>query len=220
MRPGGLELTDRALACCALPPGARVLDVGCGSGATVEFLASRGLCTAGLDLSVQALHSGTAHTAALPLAQAAGERLPVGAGVLDAVFAECSLSVMADGDAALAEFRRVLQPGGLLVLSDLYVRDSDGGTAPSNLRAGICLRGAQSQAQLAARLRAHGFEVLLWEDHSEALKQFAVQWILAHGSLGEFWRPAGAACDGGEWRETLRASPPGYYLLVARKGLA
>ena len=30
IRPGGLALTDRALALCQLPAGARVLDVGCG----------------------------------------------------------------------------------------------------------------------------------------------------------------------------------------------
>ena len=29
---GGLTLTDRALALCGLPEGARVLDVGCGVG--------------------------------------------------------------------------------------------------------------------------------------------------------------------------------------------
>ena len=41
LRPGGLELTDRIVALARLPRGARVLDVGCGSGATVAHLADR-----------------------------------------------------------------------------------------------------------------------------------------------------------------------------------
>ena len=37
--PGGLELTDRLVSAAGLPPGAAVLDVGCGAGATVAHLA-------------------------------------------------------------------------------------------------------------------------------------------------------------------------------------
>ena len=39
MRPGGLELTGRAVTLCDFPSDARLLDVGCGMGSTVEYLA-------------------------------------------------------------------------------------------------------------------------------------------------------------------------------------
>jgi arsenite methyltransferase len=56
IRPGGLALTERAMALCALPAGARVLDVGCGAGATVEYLiARRRLTAAGADPSAPLL---------------------------------------------------------------------------------------------------------------------------------------------------------------------
>ena len=48
-RPGGFELTDRALALARLSAGARVLDVGCGLGASVAHLVDHcGLRAVGL----------------------------------------------------------------------------------------------------------------------------------------------------------------------------
>ncbi len=54
IRPGGLTLTERAFAFCSLPERARVLDVGCGVGATVEFLCREHLGAFGVDTSLNA----------------------------------------------------------------------------------------------------------------------------------------------------------------------
>jgi SAM-dependent methyltransferase len=218
IRPGGLALTDEALELCALPPGARVLDVGCGTGATVAHLvARRDLAAFGLDLSTVLLSSGP--QANVPLVQGRGERLPIGSGLLDAVFAECSLSAMAEADQVLDELNRVLRPEGILAISDLYARTAEELSAAPPLPPGTCLSGLRSQAQICERLRAHGFEITAWQDHTAALKQLAVQLIFAHGSLQEFWQQA----TGGAATATQRAMArvkPGYYLLLARKGKA
>jgi len=106
IRPGGLALTDEALALAALPAGASVLDVGCGAGATVAHLAARhGLAAFGLDLSRALL--GSHPRANAPLVQGRGEQLPIASGRLDAIVAECSLSTMEDADQVLGEFARV-----------------------------------------------------------------------------------------------------------------
>jgi arsenite methyltransferase len=221
IRPGGLTLTDRALAWCALSAGARVLDVGCGPGATIEHLrAVHHLDAFGFDSSALLLQSGRRKNAALLFAQAPGERLPLAAGQLDAVIAECSLSVMADPDRALAEFRRVLQDKGTLILSDVYARNPDGIPALRRLPVESCLSGAMSRQQIAAKLRAAGFDIILWEDHADALKHLTTQFIMSYGSMPQFWQrmtPPGETVD---IHQTIRQAKLGYYVLMARKGNA
>ena len=221
IRPGGLALTDKALALCTLPPGARVLDVGCGSGATVEHLrAHHSLIAFGLDLSAMLLQSGHRQNPTLPLVQASGERVPFASGQLDAIIAECSLSVMANANQVLKEFKRALKADGLLILSDVYARNPDGLSALQHLPPDTCLSGAISQVQLSERLQAHGFQITLWQDHSAALRQLAVQLIMAHGSMQQFWQQTASAGAASEIERATAKIKPGYYLLLARKGAA
>jgi arsenite methyltransferase len=218
IRPGGLALTDEAVALCALPARAKVLDVGCGAGATVKHLIGHyHLDAFGLDLSGQLLGSRQQENGALPLVQGRGERLPIGNGVLDAVLAECSLSAMADADQALGEFERVLKPGGVLIVSDIYARNADGLSAEPLLPPDTCLSGARSQAQISERLHTHGFEIAVWQDRSSALKQLAVQLIMSHGSLRQFWQQTTSPGAALVVEQATARVKPGYYLLLAKK---
>lgn len=226
LRPGGLELTERMLSLCGLPPGARLLDVGCGTGATVAHaIAQLGLRAAGLDLSLDLLQEGRDTGLALPLLQAAGERLPLACGSIDAVIAECTLSLMTDLDQALAEWRRVLRPDGTLAIADLYARQPEGAAALHRLPLSSCLSAALPREEILARVQALRLEVLLWEDHTPALKRFAAELILAHGSLESFWcrtlprqsrlEPAPQA-EIAQIAQAVAAARPGYFLLLAR----
>jgi ubiquinone/menaquinone biosynthesis C-methylase UbiE len=192
-RPGGLALTDHALALCGLPSGARLLDVGCGSAVVCAHLRGQhGLAAIGLDPAAGALQAGRRNASDLPLIQASGGALPLATQTLDLVLAECSLSLIPNPRRALAEFRRVLRPGGRLVVSDLYARAD----APAGLWTEISLRDLIGGA---------GFAITAWEDHSPALKVFAAQWLFTHGSLP----PLGYAAPA--------AARPGYFLLIARR---
>jgi hypothetical protein len=42
IKPGGPNLTERALEICSLPPGSRVADIGCGASETLEHLEQSG----------------------------------------------------------------------------------------------------------------------------------------------------------------------------------
>ncbi|MCA9968582.1 MAG: class I SAM-dependent methyltransferase, partial [Anaerolineales bacterium] len=199
--------------------GARVLDVGCGAGATVAYLAELGLRAVGVDASAAMLRGGNGrfppHPAACGRAALGrGERLPFAAARFDALLAECCLSLMDDAARALAEFARVLQPGGTLILSDMLAGNPAAVAAVRQLPLACCIRGAFSRPQLAALLADAGFEITFWEDNGEALKQLTVQIIWEYGSLANFW-----ACAGGDAaaETAVGRMQPGYFLLLASK---
>ncbi len=141
MRPGGLALTARAIDYCAFAPGTDLVDVGCGTGITVEFLRNTyGLNAIGIDPSAAILERGRQRSPDLPLLEGSGEQLPLAAGTMDGVVVECALSVMADKQKALAECNRILVPGGRLIVTDLYARAATG-TSAMGLRPTSCLAG-------------------------------------------------------------------------------
>jgi SAM-dependent methyltransferase len=187
LRPGGLALTDRAMAVCPLPPEARLLDVGCGAGATVEHLQGRGFRITGLDPSPALLEAARQRNAGLSLREGRAEHLPMADRSLDGVLCECVLSLLDAPRRALAEFRRVLHPGGWLILSDLYERTGDASAGPQ---------------ALAGLLADWDFRLVLWEDHTRLLQELAARLLLAGCSLDRLCRQA--------------MPRPGYYLAVAR----
>ena len=193
-RPGGFLITDRGLELWALPPGARLLDVGCGEGETVARLRRLGFEGYGVDPA-----PGTAS----PLVRARGEALPFQEATFDGALLECSLSVVGDPGRVLAECRRVLRPGGGLLVSDVYAR----GRADA-LKG--CLGRVETQADLAGRLEAGGFRLTHVEDFSGHLRALWGQRILERGA-------AALCAELGADRDRLRAVDCGYALLVARK---
>jgi arsenite methyltransferase len=217
LRPGGLDLTERMLTLCDLPVNAHILDVGCGTGSTVEHLLEAGYHAVGIDRSELLLQTGISLHPNLPLACGWGKSLPVASGVMDAILAECSLSAMSDLEGVLAEFQRVLQSDGQLALSDVYARNPDGLPALRALPLSCGLRDAMTQDELVQRLQVDGFEIIFWEDHSEMLKYLAAQMIMAHGSMSEFWSRSEPAAEPIDIQIAISKAKLGYYILVARK---
>jgi arsenite methyltransferase len=220
IRPGGFALTDRGLARCRLRAGARVLDIGCGAGGSVDYLRQRhGLSAIGLDLSAVLLAEGLRTHGNLPLVRGRAEQLPMADGFIDAVLCECALSLSSRPQAVLQEAWRILQPGGALILTDVFARAADPSARRGEYPVACCLQGAVDASTVQQRIAAAGFEMLLWEDHSQVLKQLAANLILTYGSLDAFWStvagpdaaPAMNRCGGAS------GGRPGYYLLVARK---
>ncbi len=206
LRPGGLALTQHGVALCCLEQRARVLDVACGSGASLAWLAEQGFFAYGIDLSGVMLHAAQSCFAG-PLLQASGGILPLKAGCMDLILCECSLSLFPQPAQALSEFFRLLRPGGRLLLTDLYARGrkTGDGLAP----------GVMTRAGLEALVSACGFSGLIWEDHTHELKTLAGQLIFTFGSLEQFFQQA--ACRSGQdacWSKIVK---PGYFLLVAGK---
>jgi SAM-dependent methyltransferase len=104
------------LAGLALPAAARVLDAGCGTGGNAALLERHGRVV-GVDLSELALELA-AGRGPRPLACASVARLPFADATFDLVTSFEVLYHRAVGEdvAALGELRRVLRPGGYLLV--------------------------------------------------------------------------------------------------------
>jgi ubiquinone/menaquinone biosynthesis C-methylase UbiE len=105
-----------------LRPGERVLDVACGTGVVTRLLPDRVGPTGrvvGLDINVGMLAAACTAAAQAPIEWLEGNVLgmPLPEAAFDAVVCQQGFQFFSDKLAALQEMRRVLVPGGRLVLS-------------------------------------------------------------------------------------------------------
>lgn len=126
LNPGYHQALRRSARALGLRPGMRVLDLGCGTGAS----------TAALVAAVPGLEVVAVDASAGMLARARQKRWPptvrfvhsraedVDEGEFDAVFAAYLVRNLPDPDATLQHVRRLLKPSAPLVLHEYSVRDS------------------------------------------------------------------------------------------------
>lgn len=116
------ERTEREVTFVAtqLEPGARVLDLACGTGRIAVPLAARGFAVSGLDISNRVLEEARAAGPELDFRQGDMRELPWPEGSFDAVInmwtAFGYFATQAEDERALAEVARVLRPGGVFIL--------------------------------------------------------------------------------------------------------
>ena len=109
-------LADRFLDALPLPPGAAVLDAGCGTGALSEALAARDpdARITGIDLSEAFIATAQARVPAGTFRTGDITRLPDADAAFDAALSLLVLQFVPDRAAAVAELVRVTRPGGLV----------------------------------------------------------------------------------------------------------
>ncbi|MFB6106916.1 MAG: methyltransferase domain-containing protein [Halobacteriaceae archaeon] len=113
------RMRDEALEMLALGPEDRVLDVGCGTGFGTAGLLRDTDHVYGLDQSPHQLEKafgklGKHDPVAFQLGDA--ERLPFAAGAFDAVWSSGSIEYWPNPVTALREIRRVVKPGGRVLV--------------------------------------------------------------------------------------------------------
>ncbi len=153
-------------------PVRRVLDVGCGTGiltARTGALLSGLVC--GFDLSYGMLGQATRRRVG-PWVQADAVRLPVRSESADAVVSTEAFHWFADHDAVLREFRRVLVPGGRIIVALLNSRSVLAARVAQNWFA----RAGQpaywpTRAEMRARVEEAGLRV---RRQSSVLRVFGV----------------------------------------------
>jgi ubiquinone/menaquinone biosynthesis C-methylase UbiE len=177
----------------------RVLDVGCGTGRLLR-VARRLFPTSdliGVDVSGRML--SVASPAAWPTVrlahiQAAAERLPFADGTFDLVVSTASFRHWDDHHAAMHEIGRVLAPGGLLGIADLF--------EPSPRRfAARLIRRCDLPPAFTAALRTAGLRTVSADMVDGFGPISAITVVLAR-------RPAPARRNGGNARPTVTAGHP------------
>ncbi len=153
-----------------LAPGETVVDLGCGAGVEC-FIAAREVGPSGrvigvdmLDEMLRLARHGAGEVASrlgydnLRFEKGLLEAIPLPDQAADVVLSNCVINLSVDKRRTFGEIRRVLRPGGRLVVSDVV---SDG-PIPLEIRyneklRGECLGGAMRQEELLALLAECGF---------------------------------------------------------------
>jgi arsenite methyltransferase len=200
-RPGGFDITHKALKYCAFQHGDRILDLGCGSGATVDYMNSAlGLIATGIDID-ETTPPGKSN-----IIKAKAQNIPFPDLHFDGIISECSFSLMEDRERVLNECHRVLREDGRLIISDMYARGTP-----------VCLTGAlgmlDTKENIISLLQRCGFITDLFEDFTHSLQTMWGQMIFDKGAKS-FYNEIGINPD------EFKKIKCGYCLIVATKVIA
>lgn len=99
-------------------PGQRILDLAAGTGTSSAPIRATGAEVVPADFSLGMLGVGRRRQPGLPFVAADGLALPFADGAFDAATISFGLRNLADRHAGLAELRRVVRPGGRLVVCE------------------------------------------------------------------------------------------------------
>jgi SAM-dependent methyltransferase len=166
----------------ATSPGTQVADVGCGPGRVAAFLAAQGLDAIGIDVSQAMLVQARRAHPDIEFEEGRLDDLPITAGSLAGAVCWYSLIYTPPErlDDAFAELKRVLEPGGHLLLAfqagngeAVHRTDAHGTSLPlTSYRHGI--------EDLTRRLDEAGFEVYTTAqrgpelDHESTVQAFVI----------------------------------------------
>ncbi len=192
--------------------GLRVLDAACGEGYGSFLLANAGARVTGIDISADAVaHAGERYARAdLEFKVGSVTALPLPEGSVDVVVSFETIEHLVEQREMLAEFRRVLTPGGVLVISSpnrpVY---NEAGEVDNHYHV-----GELDRAELKSLL-----------DPAFPHQQWHAQRVVAQSAL---WAEAGSerrteylALDGDTARVRNEPAPPMYYVVVcAAAGVA
>lgn len=116
--PGMFEaLTTRVESRLAISPGLRVLDVACGTGVLSRTLARAGAEVTGLDLTPPMLAIAREYSPEIEFVEASADAIPFGDDSFDAATCQQGLQFFPNRQLALTQIRRVVKPGGTVVIA-------------------------------------------------------------------------------------------------------
>jgi ubiquinone/menaquinone biosynthesis C-methylase UbiE len=178
----GREATVELAHFAGLRPGSRVLDVGCGLGGSVRYLADEYQCRAtGIDLTKEYVETARTLAERVGLAakaqfiQASALDMPFAGSSFDVVWTEHAQMNIADKSKFLFEVARVLNPGGRFVFHDIFQGEGGEPHYPLPWAAEPSISFMDTVESLQTSLQKAQLAVLSWEDKS----QRSLEWFAA-----------------------------------------
>jgi len=176
LHPGGLELTGYLGTVTGLGSEDKVLDIACGRGASVVYLAKRFGChVTGLDYGQDNILAAQNHASLENVSHLTtfrkgdAEGLPFEDESFDVVISECSFCTFPDKTTAAQEMVRVLRGHGRLGMTDVTIN----GPLPEDIQSLLgwvaCLAGAGSPELYVSILKDAGFTKFIIEDKRDSL---------------------------------------------------
>jgi SAM-dependent methyltransferase len=124
--PGGFKATKKWVESLGLSLGSKILEVGCGTGESACYLATRGYRVSALDNSPRMLQIAERRAqeegVTIDWVSGSAESIPFPSNFFDVVFAE-SVTIFTDAPRALHEYFRVLKPSGMLIDNEMTIID-------------------------------------------------------------------------------------------------
>jgi len=193
--PGGLALTDELAVLTGLGPGMRLLDAGCGRGASTIHLAETTGCEAvGLTLESDGVERGQ------KLAEASGVRdnvqfvqddilhMDTTVGDFDVVLMECVLSTLEKKPESLRQLYRITKPGGYIALTDVTVSEELPAELQGSIGAALCMADARDLDEYMSLVEDAGFRVKEYRSAKEAvqelIKKIGTRLMIADAAIG------------------------------------
>ena len=195
--PGGLALTDELARLSELGPGKRLLDAGCGRGASTVHLAQSTGCEAvGLTLESDGVERGRQR------AEARGVQDRVtfvkddimhmdtatGIGGFDVVLMECVLLTLEQKPESLRQLYRITKPGGYIAITDVTVSGELPRQLQGSIGAALCMADARDLDEYMSMVEEAGFRVREYRSAKEAvhqlIKKIGTRLMIADAAIG------------------------------------
>lgn len=122
---GGLNLVNEIIEMYEADEDIKVLDVGCGSGYSVNYLCEKGFDATGIDFSEEIINLGKERYKGINIKTMDANNLDFPENYFDLILFECSLSVMQNPEKILESCRKLLKKNGLILLSDFFFKQTN-----------------------------------------------------------------------------------------------
>ena len=122
---GGLNLVSDIMKMYKTDQDIKILDVGCGSGYSVNCLSEMGLDATGIDFSEEIINLGKERYKNINIKVMDANNLNFPENYFDLILFECSLSVMKNPKKILSSCKKLLKKDGIILLSDFFFQKTD-----------------------------------------------------------------------------------------------